>query len=263
MGKTEDLLVDRKLDQVPWTIQQTIIGTICTLVPWLFFVVGLSNVNSRGATHVPPLAFQKDLLNAILTFIISSLVEAAFLIAPLYVAKHAIHATTVYARQVWQVLGFRAFKPVQAFSWIGILIVVIIGVDNLYQFMITSLHLNLHTNDQVLLAHSTSSPITTYAILAAAVIVAPFCEEIFFRGFVFPGLHRSMDLGWAIVLSSLLFAIAHGDPASFPVLFIIGLALAFLRWRTKSIWPGILLHMLNNSLGAFTIILVMNGIIKA
>ncbi|MFL5707338.1 MAG: type II CAAX prenyl endopeptidase Rce1 family protein [Ktedonobacteraceae bacterium] len=43
---------------------------------------------------------------------------------------------------------------------------------------------------------------------------------------------------------------------------MIGLALAFLRWRTNSIWPGILLHMLNNSLGAFTIILVMNGIIK-
>src|SRR3954453_23135889 len=102
MGKMEDLLVDRKLDQVPWTTQQTLIGTVCTLVPWLFFVFGLSKINNTGATNVPPLAPQMDLLNAIMTYTISSLGEAAFLIAPLYVAKRAIHATTVYARQVWQ-----------------------------------------------------------------------------------------------------------------------------------------------------------------
>jgi len=82
---------------------------------------------------------------------------------------------------------------------------------------------------------------------------------VFFRGFVFPGLRRAMPVGWAIVLSSLLFAVAHADPGSFAVLFIIGLALAFLRWRTGSIWPGMILHMLNNGIGAVSIILVMQG----
>ncbi len=266
MGKTEDLLAERKLDQVPWTFQQTIIGVVCTLVPWLFFVFELTGNGSNNATHIPPLTPQKDLLNAILIFIISSLIEAAFLIAPLYFANRAARANTPRLRQERQALdflGLRTFSPGQAFSWICVLIVAIIAVDNLYQFVITSLHLHLQTNDQVLLARSASAPITTYAILVVAVFIAPFCEEIFFRGFVFTGLRRGLPLAWAIIVSSLLFTLAHGDLGSAPALFIIGLALAFLRWRTHSLWPGIILHMLNNGVGAITIILVMNGVLKA
>ena len=142
-----------------------------------------------------------------------------------------------------------------------ILFIAIFAIDNLYQYVITVLHLNLQTNDQVLLQRSKIAPISTYATLLAAVFVAPFCEEIFFRGFVFPGLCATMPVGWAIVSSSLLF-LAHADPGSFAVLFIIGLALAFLRWRTKSLWPGVFLHFLNNGLGALLIILVMQGIVK-
>jgi membrane protease YdiL (CAAX protease family) len=41
------------------------------------------------------------------------------------------------------------------------------------------------------------------------------------------------------------------------VLFVIGLALAFLRWRTRSIWPGMALHFLNNFVGALQIFLVL------
>ena len=138
----------------------------------------------------------------------------------------------------------------------------ILAVENLYQYIITVLHLPLQTNDQILLARSKEAPLTIYATLLGAVLIAPICEETFFRGFVFPGLCRGMPLGWAIVISSLLFAVTHADPGSFLVLFVIGLALAFLRWRTNSIWPGIFLHTINNSLAALVIILTMNGVIK-
>ena len=69
-----------------------------------------------------------------------------------------------------------------------------------------------------------------------------------------------MSLVWAIVLSALIFGVAHADPGSFVVLFFIGLALAFVRWRTDSLWPGILLHMLNNGIAALLIVLAMHGI---
>jgi membrane protease YdiL (CAAX protease family) len=46
------------------------------------------------------------------------------------------------------------------------------------------------------------------------------------------------------------------------VLLIIGLALAIIRWRTASIWPAMFLHMLNNGIGAASILLVMWGVIK-
>jgi membrane protease YdiL (CAAX protease family) len=158
-------------------------------------------------------------------------------------------------------LGFRKFPVAQTFLWIVVLTIAILFVNNIYQYLITTFHLNLQTNDQVLLAESKRAPLTTYATLLVAVFIAPFCEEIFFRGFVFPGLRNGMAVGWAIVFSALLFGVAHADPGSFVVLFIIGIALAFLRWRTKSIWPGMILHMLNNGIGALVIILYMQGVL--
>jgi len=140
--------------------------------------------------------------------------------------------------------------------------IVIFGINTLYSYLITVLHLNLQTNDQLILQQSKVAPLSTYATLFAAVIIAPFCEEVFFRGFVFPGLRHGMSVGWAIIISSLLFGVAHADPGSFPVLFVIGLALAFLRLHTYSIWPCIMLHMLNNGFAALVIVLTMHGIIK-
>ena len=255
-------MIEEKSNQVPWTIQQTSLGLIATLVPWIVIIFALTSLTGDRAIRSTPLPPQADLVNAIVTFILSCLIEGAFLIAPLYFANYAYRAITPHLRLALRALGFRGFNISKAFPWIALLVLAILAVDNLYQYVITVLHLNLQTNDQVILAHSKYAPLTTYATLLAAVFVAPICEEVFFRGFVFMGLRQAMPLGWAIVLSAFFFAVAHGDPGSFAVLFIIGLALAFLRWRTNSLWPGILLHLVNNGIGALAIILVMQGVAK-
>jgi CAAX protease family protein len=254
-------LIEKQSDEAPWTIQQTLLGIIVTIVPWLLFAIVLNSLN-RGATQnlhtvLPP---RVDFVSALFTLIFSSLVEGAFLIGPLYFAYHAFRFVRGRARLAWQALGFRNFRAGVAFRWIMLLLVVILGVNVLYAYLIQTFHLPLQTNDQLILKYSTHAPLTTYATLIVAVFVAPFCEEVFFRGFVFAGLLRSMPLVWAIVLSALIFAVAHADPGSFVVLFIIGLALAFLRWRTGSLWPGLLLHALNNGVAALTVVLYMQGI---
>jgi membrane protease YdiL (CAAX protease family) len=143
-----------------------------------------------------------------------------------------------------------------------LLFVVFYLVNGFYQYVVTVFHLNLQTNDQVILQQSKDAPFTTYATLIASMLVAPLCEEVFFRGFVFAGFLTRMPVVVAILLSSLLFALAHADIGSFAVLFFIGLALAFVRWRTRSLWPSILLHLLNNGAGALVIVLVMSGVLK-
>jgi uncharacterized protein len=248
-------------DIAPWTTRQTFLGVLLTIVPWIVLALVLSSFNTQSTPNVT-LSPQADLVGAIVAFIFSLLIEGAFLIAPFTFANRALQAIRPRGRLALRSLGFRGFSPGQALFWIIVFILAILGVNNLYQYIITVLHLNIQTNDQVLLQQSKGAPLTTYSILLAAVVIAPFCEEVFFRGFVFPGLRRDMPVGWAIIISSLLFAVTHADPGSFAVLFIIGLALAFLRWRTKSIWPGMLLHMLNNGIAALVIILAMHGIIK-
>jgi uncharacterized protein len=247
-------------DTAPWTIRQTLTGTLLTMVPWMALAITLNSIGGTSNSS-RPLPFNVDLGGAIITLLFTAVIEGAFLIAPFYYANKAFSNIRPRARQVFDALGFRKVSLRRAASLIAGLILAIFAVNFLYSAIITYFHLNLQTNDQVLLAHSKQEPITTYATLFAAVFIAPFCEETFFRGFVFPGLRRAMPIGAAIVVSALLFAIAHADPASFPVLLIIGLALAFIRWRTASIWPGMFLHMLNNGIGAVSILLVMWGVI--
>jgi uncharacterized protein len=257
----EEFLVEQHFDNVPWTIRQTALGIVLTLVPWILLALGLTFLGSQ-TPHTARLSPQLDAINAIITFIISTIIEGAFIIAPLYIAIHTFRSSPSRWKLGLQALGFKSFNGLQAAALIFVLIIAILAIDNLYQYVITFFHLNLQTNDQVLLQEGRNMPYTTYATLLVAVFVAPFCEEIFFRGFIFMGLRSAMPVGVAIVASAFLFAVAHADLGSFAVLFIIGIVLAFIRWRTRSLWPGIFLHMLNNAIGAAAVILAINGFIK-
>src|SRR2546421_9847544 len=168
MKQSEDSLIEQKSGEAPWTIRPTFLGIILTLVPWIVLVVSLSPGNNAPGTR--PLSPRLDLINAIVIFFLSSLIEGAFLIAPLYFAYRALRFITPHLRLAWQALGLKKFSVGQALSWIVLFIPAILVVDILYQYIVTTLHLNLQTNDQVILAHSKLEPITTYAILAVAVL---------------------------------------------------------------------------------------------
>lgn len=81
------------------------------------------------------------------------------------------------------------------------------------------------------------------------VIAAPISEEVCFRGFLFGGLRKRLPRLAAAFLSALIFGALHAATgvSAVPPLFVFGFVLALLYERTGSIVPGILLHMLNNS----------------
>jgi membrane protease YdiL (CAAX protease family) len=103
---------------------------------------------------------------------------------------------------------------------------------------------------------------STAALAGAAVfvcLIAPVAEEFFFRGFVFGVLRRlrivvaGRQLGpWvAAVITGILFGLAHTGSASSRYLVplgFLGFVLCLVRWRTRSLYPCIALHSLNNSL---------------
>jgi membrane protease YdiL (CAAX protease family) len=90
------------------------------------------------------------------------------------------------------------------------------------------------------------APFTAFAILV--VVVAPIVEELQFRGTGFALLERFGQTA-AILLVGLAFGLVHGLVGGFPVIFVFGCGLAFLRSRTKSIYPCMLLHALFNAFG--------------
>ena len=87
-------------------------------------------------------------------------------------------------------------------------------------------------------------------ILAVA-IVGPVLEEMLFRGAITTELLKRYNPKLAIFLSALFFGIFHLNPAQILTAFLIGLLLAWLYYKTQSLWPGILVHVLNNSLSVF------------
>ena len=82
--------------------------------------------------------------------------------------------------------------------------------------------------------------------LAALVLVPALCEELFFRGFVFTGLYAHYGPRWALLGSSVLFAVSHFNPWQFLPLLAFGLFLSTLVHWTHSIYPAVLAHAINN-----------------
>jgi hypothetical protein len=85
--------------------------------------------------------------------------------------------------------------------------------------------------------------------------VAPFVEELVFRGVLLSGLASRMPIGWAMLASAVVFGCVHLPDFKFawypvPALIILGLVSAWLRVRTRSLWPSITLHATNNFIAA-------------
>lgn len=78
-------------------------------------------------------------------------------------------------------------------------------------------------------------------------LLGPIAEEIFFRGFVLPGLIKRLGVGRALVISSLVFGLFHIDPGAIVPTFALGLALGWVYLKTGSIWPAIFAHGLHNT----------------
>lgn len=82
--------------------------------------------------------------------------------------------------------------------------------------------------------------------LTTGAVVAPFAEETLFRGLVFGGLAQRMPLPAAAAISALLFALSHGLGVVAPI-FVLGLGLAYVYARTRTIWAAMLAHALVNA----------------
>jgi membrane protease YdiL (CAAX protease family) len=79
-----------------------------------------------------------------------------------------------------------------------------------------------------------------------ALVAAPLCEEVLFRGFLFQGLRVRWRFWPAAVISAGLFALVHGSVLRLPAVFVVGLLLAWLFERKKTLAAPIAAHMTLN-----------------
>jgi len=85
-----------------------------------------------------------------------------------------------------------------------------------------------------------------------AVLVAPFIEEVIFRGFIYPVLERRWGQYTAVFLTALMFVSLHvsqlwGSWLGISAIFFVGLLLSIVRAKTDSLFPSFLLHLSYNT----------------
>lgn len=89
-----------------------------------------------------------------------------------------------------------------------------------------------------------------WAILAI-VFIAPIAEEIIMRGWLYGKLRDKLKVPLAIVLTSLVFAVLHGQWNVGVSVFMLSVVLCGLREITGTIWSGIILHILSNGIAFY------------
>ncbi|MBE6892959.1 MAG: CPBP family intramembrane metalloprotease [Ruminococcaceae bacterium] len=124
-----------------------------------------------------------------------------------------------------------------------------LGTGILASYATTYLQLGLEMVGIGITMPEYETPKTAFGIILYVInlTVAPaFIEEIIFRGIVMQSLRRFGDI-FALVSSALIFGIFHLNLIQMPYAFILGLCIGYFVMRTGSLWVGVLIHFVNNS----------------
>lgn len=88
-------------------------------------------------------------------------------------------------------------------------------------------------------------------LIFSIIFVAPFVEEILFRGFLYPALNRYTGVYPAIIITSVLFTLAHytqlkDDFLFIVIIFVLSFIITYIRAKTGSTWLAIIMHYVYN-----------------
>jgi membrane protease YdiL (CAAX protease family) len=166
----------------------------------------------------------------------------------------------------WSELGLRPVRLSVFFGMgvgagvIGLVVIAIVGL------LLTQVGLQPNQAEQFAFVRSEPLFPGFVLMLISAAVLAPFVEELFFRGFLF-GLYRRRQPRWvAYGVPSVLFTLLHNDPTRMTVpqmaglsvgIFILAIMLTWVYEHTGSLYPGMLAHAVNNATG---LILVYAGV---
>jgi membrane protease YdiL (CAAX protease family) len=169
--------------------------------------------------------------------------QAIFLAVPLAYARPA--GLRPFQASGFSRLGARRLALVLAASLGSLWLLK--GLSDLDLRVLTGLGVEVEKESEQLIRHvgkvREKGGILTLLVLVAA---PALCEEVFFRGLLFRGLARSLGAGWALAITTVLFASLHGPWVQKVMMVFAGLYFGVLVWSTGSLWAGVAAHAVNN-----------------
>ena len=95
-----------------------------------------------------------------------------------------------------------------------------------------------------------------FLLLITTVVLAPVFEELVFRGILLPVLVSKVGKISGVLLSALIFALAHLSVGELPPLFVLGIGLGLMRLSSGRLFPCALMHSLWNGVTFISLLLV-------
>jgi uncharacterized protein len=165
-----------------------------------------------------------------------SLAAIAIVLIGTYTAKQDIRMSFAFKSPAWK----------KSLPWLGLFIVMGL-LFNWLESNIPQLH--SAAMDKMIQASMNHAFI---AILGIGVLV-PIFEELVFRGLLFTRIQELFSPMVTVLITALSFTVLHVqyNAAILVGMFCIGFLLGMLRWKSDSIWPGILVHCANNTIATF------------
>lgn len=147
----------------------------------------------------------------------------------------------------WQAVGI---KPMSRKDWkLVISYTIILMIGTVIITLITSLIGGSWENSKTDAVQENITVITVLIAFISAAIISPIYEEIFYRGFIYRWLRTRIGFKGALLLSALIFAVAHIPTYNtVPAAFFAGSIFSLAYERTQSILPSMLIHGLSNGI---------------
>ena len=137
-------------------------------------------------------------------------------------------------------LDFRPLKTPSTYLYI------LIGLAIPYVLLKIFVHFEVLLNQTLIVYYKNGllEGLDSYGRLINVMLFAPVWEEIFFRGILLFTLSKLTKPFWAILISSVIFALFH--PMYLAISFIIGIVFCILTLKFKSLVPSMVIHSIWN-----------------
>lgn len=166
-----------------------------------------------------------------------SSILAMFITGLLYCALSKTRVNTI--------LPVRKVKPSLLFKVVLIALAVSFLSNYITDALISNLSMFGYENN-ISMEYATKTPLENLLYVFSVAVMPAFVEEFMFRGIILNKLRQFGD-GFAVLVSSILFGLIHGNLVQIPFAFVVGLALGFIVVKTNSIIPSMIVHFTVNA----------------
>lgn len=221
-----------------------------------FVLVAILWLLAQANIALPP-TINETVLQTVMSIITYLLAIALATLAPWLILRQKTTLKEVGLGQrlpLWRDIGLApvAYVGAMILSWVALVVAQVVLPD-----------FDPMTKQQI----GFESVTARYEMLLAffsLVVLAPVCEELLFRGYMYGKLRKYFNAFWAIAVTSIVFGMLHvyggpGMPLQWNAalsITILAFFLGALREYTGSVWAGILLHMIKNMI-AFMALFVL------